>query len=205
MVKCVLLNNSDINELKFRLNKNIDFKDNLLKKSEYKETDFQLLIKYSIKGNYELHIFGFTKGDESSINTHYLHNYSEDNVIYGDLFACKFNTNNNNYTDLPTKEYEDFYMNFLENSGVDNSVDIEESDNEELLEDDDDELKLLSTVKSINQEEVDDEGEEILIEEVDIPSDMESDVDLFSDDEIDLEETNSMFIDNNLEPEPYSY
>ena len=205
MVKCVLLNNSDINELKFRLNKNIDFKDNLLKKSEHKGTDFQVLIKYSIKANYEIHIFGFTSGTESSINTHYLHNYSEDKVIYGDLFACKFNTNNNNYIDLPTKEYEDFYMNFLENSGVDNSVDIEESDNEELLEDDDDELKLLSTVKSMNQEEVDDEGEEILIEEVDIPSDMESDVDLFSDDEIDLEETNNMFVDNNLEPEPYSY
>ena len=63
MVKCVLLNNSDINELKFRLNKNIDFKDNLLKKSENKGTDFQLLIKYSIKSNYEIHT-RFTSGTE---------------------------------------------------------------------------------------------------------------------------------------------
>ena len=202
MVKCVLLNNSDINELKFRLNKNIDFKDNLLKKSENKGTDFQLLIKYSIKSNYEIHIFGFTSGTESSINTHYLHNYSEDNVIYADLFACKFNTNNNNYIDLPTKEYEDFYMNFLENSGVDNSVDVEESDNEELLEEEDEELKLLTTVKSLNQEV--DDGEESLIEDIDIQSDIDSEVDLFSDDEIDLEETH-VFVDNNLEPEPYSY
>lgn len=202
MVKCVLLNNSDINELKFRLNKNIDFKDNLLKKSEHKGTDFQLLIKYSIKANYEIHIFGFTSGTDSSINTHYLHNYSEDNVIYGDLFACKFNTNNNNYIDLPTKEYEDFYMNFLENSGVDNSVDVEESDNEELLEEEDEELKLLTTVKSLNQEV--DDGEESLIEDIDIQSDIDSEVDLFSDDEIDLEET-PVFVDNNLEPEPYSY
>ena len=38
----------------------------------------------------------------SSINTH-IYTIDEDNVIYADLFACKFNTNNNNYTDLPTK------------------------------------------------------------------------------------------------------
>ena len=41
-------------------------------------------------------------------------------------------------------------MNFLEKTRVNNSV-VEESDNEELSEEDE-ELKLLTTVKSLNQE-----------------------------------------------------
>ena len=77
--------------------------------------------------------------------------YSEENANPGDIYACKFNKNNNDYVDLPTKEYEDFYMKMLENSSAENPIDIEESDNDESLDDDDDdELKLLSTVKSIN-------------------------------------------------------
>ena len=204
MVKCVLLNNSDIIEIKFRLNKSIEFADNLLKKSTNQGKDFQILIKYSIKSNYEIHIFGFTSGSNNIVNTHYIHNYSEENIIYGDMYACKFNQNNNSYVDLPTKEYEDFYMNCLENSGVDNSINIEEeSDNEDLLDDDDDDdLKLLSTVKSINHDVED--CDDNIIDELDIVSDGESDVEI-SDDEIDIEET-SIFVDNNnLEPEPYTY
>ncbi len=206
MVKCVLLNNSDISEVKFRLNKSIEFTDNLLKKSNNQGTDFQLLIKYNIKSNYEIHIYGFTNGNKDIVNTHYIHNYSEENIIYGDVYACKFNQNNNTYVDLPTKEYEDFYMNCLENTEIDNSVDIEEeSDNEELLEDEEDDLKLLSKVKNINSEV--DDCEDNMIEELDnIESDVESELD-FSDEEIfnDNDET-SIFIDkNNLEPEPYTY
>ena len=203
MVKCVLLNNSDIIEVKFRLNKNIEFADNLLKKASVKGEDFQLLTKYTIKSNFEIHIFGFIKGNNNIINTHYIHNYSEENVVYGDIYACKFNKNNNSYVDLPTKEYEDFYMKTLENSSADNPIDIEESDNDESLDDDDDdELKLLSTVKSINPDG--DDCDDNLIDELDILSEVDSDMELYSDDETDLEETN-VFIDNNLEPEPYNY
>ena len=181
--------------------------DNLIKKSDNQGKDFQLLIKYNIKSNYEIHIYGFTDGSKDIVNTHYIHNYSEENIVYGDVYACKFNQNNNTYNDLPTKEYEDFYMNCLENTGIDNSVDIEEEsdDNDELLEDDDDDdLKLLSKVKNINRGT--DDCEDNMIEELDIESDVESDLD-FSDEEIfnDNDET-SIFIDkNNLEPEPYTY
>ena len=92
----------------------------------------------------------------------------------------------------------------LENSSAENPIDIEESDNDESLDDDDDddELKLLSKVKSINPDG--DDCDDNLIDELDILSEVDSDMELYSDDETDLEETN-VFIDNNLEPEPYNY
>lgn len=195
MVRCVVLDKmSNVEEIKFRLNKNISFENNLEKKITEKGTDkLQLLTKYNYL-NYELHLFGYLDGTEDKINNHYIPEISDEKVLYGDVIICKYK--NNSYSDLKEDEYEKFYINYSEGKNTvvnqEDEIDNIESDFED---DEDDSEEILNVLNKMNNVEIENKND---------INDYEPESDLEDDDEEKII-NNKDIINNELIKEPYNY
>ena len=127
MVRCIILEDTEIKELKFRLVKNMDFTSLLDKKTTNKATDFKL-IKILKFNNNSIHIYGYISGEEDQININCIPDIED--TLYGDIIVCKFS--NDSCVDMSVEEYEDFYIQMLENDSNDKQLtDIDDDDDDD--------------------------------------------------------------------------
>ena len=167
MVRCIILEDTEIKELKFRLVKNIDFTKLLEKKTTNPAKDFKL-VKILEFNNNSIHIYGYISGEEDQININCIPDIDE--TLYGDIIVCQFS--NETCIDISVEEYEDFYIQMLEcdtndkqlvdidnidddDDVMDGMVIINENDNNFFPEDDIDEIvfddECLTDDISLNQ------------------------------------------------------
>lgn len=127
MVRCIILEDTEIKELKFRLVKNIDFTKLLEKKTTNRATDFKL-VKILEFNNNSIHIYGYISGEEDQININCIPDIEE--TLYGDIIVCQFS--NETCIDISVEEYEDFYIQMLECDNNDKQLpDIDDMDDDD--------------------------------------------------------------------------
>lgn len=133
MVCCIILDDTEIKELKFRLVKNTDFVKLLEKKTTHKAKDFKLVKIFKFNNNF-IHIYGYVSGEEEQLNSNCIPDVQE--TLYGDIIVCKFV--DDSCVDLRVEEYEDFFIYMLEydNDNEKELIDIDDEDeDEEYVED----------------------------------------------------------------------
>lgn len=126
MVRCIILEDTEIKELKFRLVKNLDFAQLLEKKTTNKAEDFKL-VKILEFNNNSIHIYGYHNGEEHQINVNCIPDLEQ--TLYGDIIVSKFV--NDCCVDMRVDEYEEFFLHILEYGNEKELIEIEEMDDDE--------------------------------------------------------------------------